>query len=452
MAELNPEVKNWSRKTVADGKWLDDNTIGPIKTHLERLYDAVPTNVVNGVKGANETNYRTGNVSISTTDIGAANASHTHGHISNDGKSTEESTSTTKYLRADGTWAQPPGREQVNADWNATSGKAEILNKPQNLVQDANYVHTDNNFTTDEKNKLAGIEAGANVNVQADWEEDNTSSDAYINHKPTIPAAANDATITIQGNGTAIDSFTVNASTNKEINITPSNIGAAATSHTHSAADITSGTLAVARGGTGEDTLQEAGNAIINALPEGSDDPVDNDYIIAQYANGGTTNTNFYRRKLSKLWNWILSKLSSSTARQASNGSAVGNRWTHTFVNPNGVITASDFSLQANISKATSGSATFVYSALDNGTWKNAFSVKTADLIKDMPYRIWGGVRGAVIENNNNVTYTVYHSNGTSFTLGPTATFSTHSSSNVHCGAALVVKLSDTEIYYCPCY
>lgn len=36
---------------------------------------------------------------------------------------------------------------------------------PKNhYVSDADYVHTDNNYTTDEKNKLAGIEAGAEVN------------------------------------------------------------------------------------------------------------------------------------------------------------------------------------------------------------------------------------------------------------------------------------------------
>ena len=49
----------------------------------------------------------------------------------------------------------------------ATTGDYDDLtNKPQNLVQDANYVHTDNNYTTTEKTKLAGIEAGAQVNVE----------------------------------------------------------------------------------------------------------------------------------------------------------------------------------------------------------------------------------------------------------------------------------------------
>lgn len=38
----------------------------------------------------------------------------------------------------------------VQSDWNQTNSNADdyIKNKPQNLVQDANYVHTDNNFTS----------------------------------------------------------------------------------------------------------------------------------------------------------------------------------------------------------------------------------------------------------------------------------------------------------------
>ena len=45
-----------------------------------------------------------------------------------------------------------------------------------------------NDYTTAEKTKLAGIASGAEVNVQADWNETNTSSDAYIKNKPTIPS------------------------------------------------------------------------------------------------------------------------------------------------------------------------------------------------------------------------------------------------------------------------
>jgi hypothetical protein len=47
---------------------------------------------------------------------------------------------------------------------------------------------SEENFTMAEKNKLAGIEAGAEVNVNADWNA--TSGDAEILNKPTIPDVA----------------------------------------------------------------------------------------------------------------------------------------------------------------------------------------------------------------------------------------------------------------------
>lgn len=47
-----------------------------------------------------------------------------------------------------------------------------------------------NDFTTAEKDKLSGIASGAEVNVQADWNETDTASDAYIKNKPTIPEGA----------------------------------------------------------------------------------------------------------------------------------------------------------------------------------------------------------------------------------------------------------------------
>ena len=43
---------------------------------------------------------------------------------------------------------------------------------------------SDNNYTSEEKTKLAGIEEGAEVNVQPDWDQANTSADDYIQNKP----------------------------------------------------------------------------------------------------------------------------------------------------------------------------------------------------------------------------------------------------------------------------
>ena len=65
----------------------------------------------------------------------------------------------------------------VQSDWNQTNSNSDdyIKNKPQNLVQDANYVHTDNNYTSTEKTKLAGIANNDQVNilegVQVDGED-----------------------------------------------------------------------------------------------------------------------------------------------------------------------------------------------------------------------------------------------------------------------------------------
>ncbi len=47
-----------------------------------------------------------------------------------------------------------------------------------------------NDYTTIEKNKLAGIEAGAEVNVQSDWNITDTTNDAFIKNKPVIKTVA----------------------------------------------------------------------------------------------------------------------------------------------------------------------------------------------------------------------------------------------------------------------
>lgn len=47
-----------------------------------------------------------------------------------------------------------------------------------------------NDFTDTLKTKLDNIEAGAEVNVQSDWDEDDTTADSYIANKPTLGTAA----------------------------------------------------------------------------------------------------------------------------------------------------------------------------------------------------------------------------------------------------------------------
>ena len=64
---------------------------------------------------------------------------------------------------------------------------------------------SENDYTTTEKNKLAGIEAGAQANVQSDWNA--SSGDALIKNKPSIPSKTSDLT-NDSGYITGVDSIT----------------------------------------------------------------------------------------------------------------------------------------------------------------------------------------------------------------------------------------------------
>jgi len=73
----------------------------------------------------------------------------------------------------------------VQADWNADpDSESAILNKPDGIPVDPDYVHTEENFSTFHRDKLENIEAFAQHNVQSDWTEEDTSSDAYIRNVP----------------------------------------------------------------------------------------------------------------------------------------------------------------------------------------------------------------------------------------------------------------------------
>lgn len=70
--------------------------------------------------------------------------------------------------------------------------KTSDLNNDSDFVSDSAYVHTDNNFTNADVTKLSGIQAGAEVNVQSDWNEADNTADDYIKNKPTIPTKTSD--------------------------------------------------------------------------------------------------------------------------------------------------------------------------------------------------------------------------------------------------------------------
>lgn len=64
------------------------------------------------------------------------------------------------------------------------------LSGKQGSLSEAQLAACNSGITSDKVTKLDGIAAGAEVNVQANWNETNTESDAYIQNKPTLGALA----------------------------------------------------------------------------------------------------------------------------------------------------------------------------------------------------------------------------------------------------------------------
>ena len=121
---------------------------------------------------------------------------------------------TTTYLRNDGTWATPPDTKNTAGSTNSSSklfliGATSQAANPQTYSHDTAYVgtdgclysnskkvitvsdtvttNTDGIMSSTDKTKLNSIAAGAEVNVQSDWNVTDSTSDAFIKNKPTIP-------------------------------------------------------------------------------------------------------------------------------------------------------------------------------------------------------------------------------------------------------------------------
>lgn len=86
-------------------------------------------------------------------------------------------------------------QEQIDAVYLEMAGKQNQIDANNKLSADYIAETNDNKvMTSAERTKLAGIAAGAEVNVQSNWNEANSSSDAYIQNKPTnVSAFTNDS-------------------------------------------------------------------------------------------------------------------------------------------------------------------------------------------------------------------------------------------------------------------
>ena len=117
---------------------------------------------------------------------------------------------------------EPGAQVNVQPDWQAGSTRSDsyIRNKP-NIITRVRTDHTllgdgvndemgvVNPFTDADEAKLDGVEPGAQVNVQANWTETDTTADSFIKNKPainnqgTITSVQTDTTL--RGHGTATD-------------------------------------------------------------------------------------------------------------------------------------------------------------------------------------------------------------------------------------------------------
>ena len=140
-------------------------------------------NDVSNPHNVTQTQVGLGNVD-NTSDINKPISTATQNAL--DGKQDISPTDGNSYLLLDGSIVQSEiytPTEKTKLAGIETGANNYIL--PSDVVQDANYVHTDNNFTNAFLSKLNTIENGAQVNVNADWDEVNTLVDAFILNKPT---------------------------------------------------------------------------------------------------------------------------------------------------------------------------------------------------------------------------------------------------------------------------
>ncbi len=79
---------------------------------------------------------------------------------------------------------------QMKADLSDVPSKLTDLENDGDFIRDADYVHTDNNFSTEEKNKLASIASGAEKNIQSDWAQTDENEEDFIKNKPNLADVA----------------------------------------------------------------------------------------------------------------------------------------------------------------------------------------------------------------------------------------------------------------------
>ncbi len=233
-----------------------------------------------------------------------------------------------------------------------------------------------------------------------------------------------------------------------------SHSGYASSSHTHSAADITSGTLAVARGGTGKTTLQDACNALINALSEGTSAPVDKDFYVAQYAGGGTSTTTYHRRPVSALYSYMKGKMDSVYAAKSHTHSYAAATTRNICINASkwtvySSITTDTTPIYAPTSVGSSGQILVSSGATSGPTWGNIATTSTTNT--DYPLIGYNTTNKALIYKSSGLTINpstgLMRSGGLVITTNTSYSFSVSNSSSSNATTARIESTSTGNYY-----
>lgn len=239
--------------------------------------------VGNGTSTWTQLSYAKANLSSSdvTTALGftPATSNHTHNLASTsaNGYLRQLDGSTAHFLRGDGTWATPPAPSLMKGATASAAGTAGLVPAPA-IGNQASFLRGDGTWqsislstlgvtvTAAELNYMDGVTSNVQIQLNEKAATSHTHTKAQITDFPTSLKNPQSLSITTGSDDSGMSSFNYDGSAATSINITAASIGAAASSHTHSYLPLSGGTL------TGTVTFQNnyATGEVLQLLPSSS--------------------------------------------------------------------------------------------------------------------------------------------------------------------------------------
>ena len=188
---------------------------------------AATSSALGGVKVGNNITNSSGTISLTKSNVTTAlgytppTTDTTYNVVSTtaDGLAPKRDGSTTKFLRADGTWATPP---DTDTNTHYTTGiTAGASGTTSNSATSNPYVKIKDDSTHRSQIQIKGSGA-TSVSSDANGVITISSTD----NDTTYTSLKNPYSLTIQGNGTTLTNGTYDGSAAKTVNITPASIGA----------------------------------------------------------------------------------------------------------------------------------------------------------------------------------------------------------------------------------